>query len=179
MTWDSFYEKFFDWSESTQKARLSTLENFGDPDEVVEIAWEYAQDQKLVSRFISNAVDAGVKFSTENIMDILYELSPDVQSKLVLFSQATFNSEQLEELLYEIDKKTMEQLYQRALGEGLVNNSTKELFIIEGVIPEEEPIEKIRGQRKKNKEDFWQGVAEFELIDDTIDLFFGKGKHKK
>ena len=70
MTWDYFYEHFYDWSESTQINRISSLTDFGDEDEVVEVA-ECFFDEKIVTRFIKKALSCGMKFSPENIFNLI------------------------------------------------------------------------------------------------------------
>lgn len=35
--WDEYYDKFYDWSESTRIKKFSYLTSFGDPDEVAEV----------------------------------------------------------------------------------------------------------------------------------------------
>ena len=39
-TWDEYYEKFYDWAESTQVRNLSALTSLGSADEVGEIIIE-------------------------------------------------------------------------------------------------------------------------------------------
>jgi len=61
MTWDEYYEKFYDWATSTQIRRLSALTSYGSPAEVTEVAMELC-DEKAASRLINRALDAGVTF---------------------------------------------------------------------------------------------------------------------
>ena len=49
MTWDEYYEKFYDWATSTQIRRLSALTSYGSPAEVTEVAMELC-DEKAASR---------------------------------------------------------------------------------------------------------------------------------
>lgn len=49
-TWEEFYDKFYDWSESTQISRMSGLTDFGPSSEVFDVATEYA-DPKIATRF--------------------------------------------------------------------------------------------------------------------------------
>lgn len=39
-TWDEYYERFYDWAESTQVRNLSSLTSLGPADEVGEIIIE-------------------------------------------------------------------------------------------------------------------------------------------
>ena len=40
MTWEEYYDKFYDWSENTQVNKLSSVESLGPADEVVEVMME-------------------------------------------------------------------------------------------------------------------------------------------
>ena len=42
MTWAEYYDKFYDWSESTQVNKLSSVEALGPADEVAEVLMEFA-----------------------------------------------------------------------------------------------------------------------------------------
>ena len=69
MTWAEYYDKFYDWSESTQISRLSSVRDFGPACEVCEIAEEFC-DEKIASRLIRKALAAGVKFSSDDICNL-------------------------------------------------------------------------------------------------------------
>lgn len=65
MDWNTYYEKFYDWANSTQINRLSQLTFFGPADEVTEVAQELL-NEKAASRLIRKVLAAGVTFSAEN-----------------------------------------------------------------------------------------------------------------
>lgn len=69
-TWDDFYDEFYDWSESTQISRMSGLTDFGPSSEVFDVATEYA-DPKIATRFLKKAVKAGVKFTGDEIVNMI------------------------------------------------------------------------------------------------------------
>jgi len=69
MTWAEYYDKFYDWSESTQISRLSSVKDFGPASEVCEIAEAFC-DEKIASRLIRKALAAGVKFSSEEVSNL-------------------------------------------------------------------------------------------------------------
>ena len=70
MTWAEYYDKFYDWSESTQISRLSSVRDFGPACEVCEIAEEFC-DEKIASRLIRKALAAGVEFSSDEVSNRL------------------------------------------------------------------------------------------------------------
>lgn len=57
MTWEEYYEKINDWTASNAVSKMSSLEDMGAPDEVVDalniIAFE---DEKGATRFLNRAV---------------------------------------------------------------------------------------------------------------------------
>ena len=71
MTWDEYYEKINDWAVSTAVNKISSLENIGEPDEVVDalniIAFE---DEKGATRLLNRAIQQGIIFSGENLAEI-------------------------------------------------------------------------------------------------------------
>ena len=69
MTWAEYYDKFYDWSESTQISRLSSVTNFGPADEICEIAAAFS-DEKIANRLIRKAIAAGVPFSCDHVSDL-------------------------------------------------------------------------------------------------------------
>lgn len=98
MTWEQYYEKFYDWSTSTQINRISQLTSFGPSDQIVEIAQEY-MDQTAAERLLRKAVAAGVSFTPEDIYDLLNCCGVPVLDLLLESSRSRFSQEQLEDLL--------------------------------------------------------------------------------
>ncbi|MDO4757397.1 MAG: hypothetical protein Q4A54_13690, partial [Parabacteroides sp.] len=49
MKWADYYDRFWDWAESTQISRISSLTDFTSSAEVAEIANEFCDD-KVASR---------------------------------------------------------------------------------------------------------------------------------
>ncbi len=61
MTWEDFYDKFYEWADSTQVSRISQLTSFGSHEQVAEIIQMY-YDEKAASRLAKKALAAGVRF---------------------------------------------------------------------------------------------------------------------
>lgn len=111
MTWDDFYNRFYDWAESTQVSRISQIENFGDSDEVTEIANEYAYiGTKEVTRFIKRALSMGVKFSAENIRELIYNVDETIIFDLAKSHSTPFSQDDLDELYTYLNDKQLKQL---------------------------------------------------------------------
>ena len=54
MEWVDYYDKVFDWSESTRVRRISDLTDIGSPDEIVDAAQAFDED-KNASKLIKKA----------------------------------------------------------------------------------------------------------------------------
>ena len=59
MKWEDYYDRFWDWAESTKISRISSLTDFTSSAEVVEIANEFF-DEKIGSRLVKRALDQGI-----------------------------------------------------------------------------------------------------------------------
>jgi len=62
-TWDEYYDKFFDWAESTRIKNLSYLDSLGDSDEVTEVIIELKENRNAANRLLRRAIDEKFKFS--------------------------------------------------------------------------------------------------------------------
>lgn len=113
MKWAEYYEKFYDWSESTQASRLSGLTDFGSSSEICEIAQDLFDD-KLAQRLIKKALAAGVRFRPDEITDISAFMDKTTLSKLVETCAVPLNREQLEEFYMLIDDTAFEKASKRA-----------------------------------------------------------------
>ena len=109
MTWDEYYNAFYDWSESTQISRLSSLTDFGPSDEIFEIAQNF-YDEKIATRLIRKALNYGVKFTTEEIVELLNWVSKDIYNELAQANSNPYTYETLDELYCLVDVKIIEKL---------------------------------------------------------------------
>ena len=131
ISWDDYYDKFYDWSESTQKNRAYGLTNYGPPDEVAEVAQELAfHDEKFAARFINKALDVGVRFTPEQVLELNLYVDKATLGRLAETAQPNFTKEQLEEIYMLIDDAVFQRLSKR-LG----------IDIFEDEDTSEEPIE--------------------------------------
>lgn len=68
-TWDEYYEKFYDWAESTQVRNLSGLTSLDSADEVGEIIIELQTNVPAANRLLRKAVDAKLAFSGSDLVE--------------------------------------------------------------------------------------------------------------
>lgn len=111
MTWDEYYEKVYTWAPSTLVRHMSSLESFGDPDEVAEaiteIAWE---DEQGANRLFKKAIAAGVQFSAGHLCDFSLYCEEDLLDEAALLSADRMSEKDLEELYGVIRDETIEKI---------------------------------------------------------------------
>lgn len=115
ISWDDYYSRFFDWSPSTQKNYSYGLTDFGFSDEVLEIINEFAlNDEAFAARFTEKAINAGVKFSPDQVLELTLLVDKRVLSRAAETASTRFNREQLEEIHMFIDDASFERISQKA-----------------------------------------------------------------
>lgn len=104
MLWEDYYDKFYDWATSTAVSRLSQLESFGPPEEIIEIIESIAlDDEKGATRLLKKATAAGVKFTGQQLADIVLICDEKVLIDAVRSSASHFTAEDLEALYCDFD----------------------------------------------------------------------------
>ena len=112
MTWEEFYDKFYDWAESTQIKKLSSLETLGSGSEVAEIIQEfYFHHPEISNRLANKAVEQKVIFSGEDLADLTGIIDESIQNELVKQSADSLTEKDLEAMLGCIDDDVMARLY--------------------------------------------------------------------
>ena len=99
LSWDEYYENFFDWSLSTQKNYSYGLTDYGDAEEVYEVVSEFAfYDKAFATRFVSRALDGGVQFTPDHCLEFAFLIDTPVLSRMAETASPDFDKEQLEEI---------------------------------------------------------------------------------
>ncbi len=109
-TWDEYYEKFYDWAESTQIRNLSALTSLGSADEVGEIIIELQSNESASNRLLKKAVEAKLEFSTEHLIEFLYANDNEIVISAVWNSAKRFTAEDIENLYGNIDDEIITKL---------------------------------------------------------------------
>lgn len=81
MQWCDFYDAFWDWSDSTRRTRISSLEDIGSGDEVVEAVLEI-EDPKVKAQLIRKAMKLGVEFNSNDFINLDDELPDELYEEL-------------------------------------------------------------------------------------------------
>lgn len=97
MKWEDYYNRFWDWAESTQISRISTLTDFTSSAEVAEIANEFF-DEKISTRLVKRALQNGIRFMPAEIIELGGCVAEDVFNEAIRSRRGQFTAEQYEEL---------------------------------------------------------------------------------
>lgn len=105
MQWCDFYDAFWDWSDSTRRTRISSLEDIGSGDEVVEAVLEI-EDPKVKAQLIRKAMKLGAEFSSDDFMNLDGELSDELYAELGKYTGFDHNDPYFDE-----DNMTWDDFY--------------------------------------------------------------------
>lgn len=115
MTWDEYYSRFWDLSPSTQRSYSYKLSNYGPADEVFEVIEELAlENDGFATRFTSKALDAGVRFSPDQVLEMTILIEKPVLSRLAETAAGKFTRGQLEEIYSLINESSYEIIARKA-----------------------------------------------------------------
>lgn len=114
MKWEDYYDKFYDWAESTRIKKLASVEELGSADEVTEVMQEFSiSHEEVVNRIARKAVEQKLVFSADNIMDLINEMDSELYRQIALQSVKAFSRDDLILLEEYLDNQTMIELYKR------------------------------------------------------------------
>ena len=103
-TWEEYYRDFYDWSPATQKRYAYGLTGYGPAEEVLAVISEFAMNGgTFASTFAVKAMDAGVRFTPEQVMELTILVDKPVLSRMAEQATAPFDIDELEELHTLID----------------------------------------------------------------------------
>lgn len=139
MTWEDFYDKFYEWADSTQVSRISQLTSFGSHEQVSEIIQMY-YDEKAASRLAKKALAAGVQFTPEEIVDMQGSVSKECMNQMATSALGDFTEEQVEELCFSVDDSIYADLEKRYCH--YEEDGEKDIA---------EPVEKVPRQKRPGK----------------------------
>ena len=105
MLWTDFYDGFWDWSDSTRRTRISSLEDMGSGEEIVEVIYEI-EDPKVRSQLIRKAMRMGASFTSEDFMNLDGELTDELYEELGKYTGYDHNDPYFDE-----DNMTWDDFY--------------------------------------------------------------------
>ena len=124
MNWDDFYERFYDWADSTKLSRISSLESIGSEEDVYEIAMEYAyMGNKECTRFLKKAISLNATFSAANIIELMYSVDESFIYELAKHNNTPYSEDNIDELSVYL---TPEQIKSLGLKESFTEDDDKD-----------------------------------------------------
>ncbi len=112
MEWNEYYDKFYDWAESTQIKKLSSVDKLGPADEVADVMLTFAFNRvDIVNRIARKAIEQKIIFTAENIQDLTNSIDTDLQNQLALQSVSSFSKDDLVMLEGFLDEDVLVKLY--------------------------------------------------------------------
>ena len=140
MTWDEYYEKYYDWAESTRIKKLSSVDVLGDPKEVAEVILDFAfNHEDIVNRIARKAIEQKLVFTADDIINLTGNIDSDLQAKLAYQSVGAFSKEDLESFEGYLDDDVIEKLYK------LKSIKVPDIFI------DDDDIEEVSGEYSGDK----------------------------
>ena len=106
MTWETFYERFYDWADSTQVSNISKLTTFGPSAEVCEIA-QSLFDEKVAARLIKKAMAAGVRFTSEEVVELDGCVDEALFSELAITASTPFTADDLDTISCSVSESAL------------------------------------------------------------------------
>ena len=110
LTWDEYYNKFYDWEESTQAQYLSALTSLGPADEVGEIIIELQVDVRAANRLLRKAVEAKLAFSASDLIEFLCINDKELATAAVYNSAHRLSEQDMEDLYGEVDDAVIREI---------------------------------------------------------------------
>lgn len=107
-SWDEYYEKFYDWAESTQVRNLSALCSLGSADEVAEIIAELqVHSIPAANRLLKRAVEEKLMFTSSDLIEFLCVNDKALATAAVYNSAPRFTDSDMEDLYGEVDDEVI------------------------------------------------------------------------
>ena len=119
MFWSDFYDRHWDWEDSTKRTRISSLEDIGSGDEIVEVIQEIF-DPKVTAQLIRKAMKLGAEFTVDNLLEIDGEIPPELFRELVAYSGLENEIVYLDEETEQMDAERNPTKPKRGSGTGLL-----------------------------------------------------------
>jgi hypothetical protein len=99
MLWEEYYDKLGDWATSTAVSRISRLESFGPPDEIIDVINTIGfDDEKGATRLLKKAIAAGVKFTGDQLSELYLICDEEVIDHAIQASSDHFKTADIEAL---------------------------------------------------------------------------------
>ena len=99
MLWEEYYTKLGDWATSTAVSRMSKLESFGPPDEIIDAINTIGFDDKQgATGLLKKAIHAGIIFTGDQLSELFLICDEEVINHAIQISSHHFTTDDLDAL---------------------------------------------------------------------------------
>ena len=112
VTWKEYYNRFYDWEESTQLRHLSSLTDFGPSAEVCELACDFFEE-KSANRFVKKAIASGVRFTAEEVLELDGVVDMSLMPQLIKNTSHALTAEQLDDFVFWLSSTEIREIAKR------------------------------------------------------------------
>ena len=167
MKWKDYYEIINNWDISTAVNQISSLEDMGKPDEIVEALYVIeSEDEKGANMLLNRALQHGVKFSGMNLVEMEVICEEESFKKALYQSADRFTSQDLEDLYCCIDDELIIDVarkYGISVPKDIAEEYEDELY---GDIDDDVIVEVAQRKNLKLPEDLQEDADEATEVDD-------------
>lgn len=170
ISWDDFFESHYDWSTSTIKSRMYSIENFNDAstDEILEFVWN-VDDDNIKNYVVKKFLETGNPISKEQYFELGYEVGFDIVGKRLERDKIKLSVDEIEEISFEYDFES--DLYDIEYEEDDTYYEDYDDVVYE---IENKKAPKYKKSGKKERLSLLEIIGSLYLIDKLADLIFGK-----
>ena len=114
MTWEEYYDKYYDWADSTKIKKLSSVEKLGPADELTDVMMDLTfEHEEISNRIARKAIAQNIVFSADNIETLNCAIDSDLLDKLFMQSASEYSQKDLELLEGLIDDELLAAGYKK------------------------------------------------------------------
>ena len=113
MTWETFYDRFYDWADSTQISNVSKLKSFGPSSEVCEIALAFI-DEKVATRLVKKALAAGMRFTAEEVVELDCCVNESLIPELAKTASTAFTADELDTISLSLNEQDLKAIARKS-----------------------------------------------------------------
>lgn len=114
MTWKEYYDKYYDWAESTRIKKLSLVDDLGSADEVTEVMTDLTfNHEEIANQIARKAIKQKIVFTADEIEALICAIDNELLEKLFIQSACQYSKKDLESLIGLMDDELLAAEYQK------------------------------------------------------------------
>ena len=155
LSWEEFYDRFWDWADSTRLNYFRKVETMGSEAEVYEVIESFFEDSDT-RKAVRIADERGVRFLPEHVAELVLYLDKELLTIVAKNAIGTYTEEELGMLYHSIDNNELRELCQKS----------NVHFWEDNVLMEPIVTETKKERKKRQRNEFWTGVALVEMVEE-------------